>query len=184
MTHPIDRVEWVRADSLSANHWNPNVVYDQELRLLERSILAQGWVFPIVISASGVVVDGFHRWRLAQDSKEIRARDGGMVPVVRLPIGEDEARAMTVRMNRARGEHVASRMSEIVRSLVNESGWEVERVAASLGATTEEVALLLDASLFKKRNLSSYRYSEAWEPNREDVRRDDARKKRERRRRP
>ena len=40
----MDHVVWKNAADLKANDYNPNVVYSPELRLLERSMLSQGWV--------------------------------------------------------------------------------------------------------------------------------------------
>ena len=83
---PIDNIEWREASTLQANYWNPNRVHKPELKLLEHSLLSTGWIQPILINKNGMVIDGFHRWRLSQDSEAVKARYGGKLPVAVLPI--------------------------------------------------------------------------------------------------
>lgn len=161
---PILRIEWIDAADLRANAWNPNVVLTSELRLLETSILRTGWVQPVLISREGTIIDGYHRWRLSQDSSALRKRYDGKVPCARLDVTEEEAKMLTVRINRAKGTHVAVRMAELVQELIDDHGCLPEEVAAGIGATAEEVDLLYQNSIFKSRNLADAPYSKAWYP--------------------
>lgn len=161
---PINRIEWIEATRLNANAWNPNVVLKSELKLLETSILRTGWIQPILVSAMLTIIDGFHRWNLAQRSHEIVKRYGGLVPCVRLDVGEAEAKMLTVRINRAKGTHVAVKMSELVKQLVDDHGMLPEEIAVGIGATLDEVDLLYQDSIFKARNLKDAPYSKAWYP--------------------
>jgi hypothetical protein len=64
---PVDLVLWVALDKVEANDYNPNSVAPPEMKLLERSIDADGYTQPIVSwPRDGVyeVVDGFHRNRV------------------------------------------------------------------------------------------------------------------------
>lgn len=165
MTHAIDTIEWVHTSELFANSWNPNVVFNKELKLLEESILGEfGWIFPVIINRNGMIIDGYHRWHLGSNSKKIIARDGGMVPCVRLDIGDKEAIMMTVRMNRAKGTHAALRMRDLVQILVDEHGATVDEMITKMGMTKGEVALLYDGTLLKRKNLQTRKYSQAWKP--------------------
>lgn len=161
---PLHNIEWWSAGDLRANGWNPNRVFSQELRLLEHSILATGWIQPLIINGDGLIIDGFHRWRLSQDSKKIHARWGGQVPCVALDIGDDEAMAMTVRINRAKGTHSAIAMHELVASLVDDHGWDIKRICQEIGANKKEVETLLAEGIFTARNISKWAYSPAWYP--------------------
>jgi ParB-like chromosome segregation protein Spo0J len=161
---PIDRIEWVHACTLKANAYNPNVVFDQELRLLETSLLMTGWVQPILVSRDSQIIDGFHRWRLSQDSPRVAGRWGGMVPIARLSVDAAEAMMLTIRMNRAKGTHVAVRMSDIVKKLIDVHGCDPQEIAQGIGATRDEVDLLYQDSIFKARGIDKYRYSKAWVP--------------------
>jgi hypothetical protein len=61
----IGSSEWRRADSLTANHGDPNYVMTPELTLPERSLMVTGWVQPVLINQPGAIIDGFHRVRLS-----------------------------------------------------------------------------------------------------------------------
>jgi hypothetical protein len=161
---PIERIEWRDADGLHANDWNPNVVFDRELDLLEHSIVANGWIQPVLISKDGMVIDGFHRWQLSKTSQKLREKYDGKCPCVVLDITEADAMLLTVRINRAKGTHQATRMAALVKRLVDQHGMAREDIATGIGAVPGEVDLLYQDSLFKARNLKDYKFSKAWEP--------------------
>lgn len=166
---PICRIEWRRADSLVANGWNPNMVLDAELRLLERSILRTGWVQPVLIrpGAEGepdIIVDGFHRVQLSLGSEALRARYHGLVPCSVMNISRAEAMMLTVRINSAKGSHRAVRMADLVRELLDVEKVPPEVVARDCGMLVEEVKRLYEDDVFKARDIANYRYSQAWEP--------------------
>ncbi len=162
--HPVDRIEWVPVDELQANTWNPNVVYTPELKLLERSILQQGWIQPILTNRAKLIIDGFHRAHLAKNSKPVRALTGGKVPCAVLDLSTAEAMLLTVRINRAKGSHIAVKMHELVRELVTEHGITPKHIAESIGATADEVELLLQEGVFKALKIEQHSYSKAWVP--------------------
>lgn len=156
-------------DQLTANTYNPNVVFSPELRLLELSLIRTGWVQPLLVGRSGIIIDGFHRWSLARKSKALQKRDGGLVPVARLDVEDSEAMALTIRMNRARGQPVAVQLSKVVQTLRG-MGVPPEELARGLGMGAAEVKLLEDGSLLKARSLADVPFSQAWIPE-EDGRR-------------
>ena len=158
------RIEWRRADSLTANNYNPNYVLTPELTLLERSMMVSGWIQPVLITPAGTIIDGFHRVQLSKDSARLKAKFGGFVACAVLDVSEAEAKMLTVRMNRAKGTHGALRMSELVHSLIDEHGCDPAEVAVEIGATPDEVTLLYQESVFTAKNIKDYRYSKAWVP--------------------
>ena len=164
MPDPIDNVEWLTVDDLHANAYNPNIVFTAELQLHERSILAIGWTQPILVTPAREIVDGYHRWCLARDSKPMRQRWGGFVPCATIDLSPAEGMMTTIRMNRAKGTHVAVRMAELVQALVDDHGLAPEEVGAGIGATRDEVDLLYQGGVFKARKLDGARYSNAWVP--------------------
>lgn len=161
---PITRVVWRDADELKANSYNPNMVFTPELRLLEASILQQGWIQPVAINPQDVILDGFHRWMLSRTSEKVRARYDGQLPTVVLDLDRAQSMLFTVRINRAKGSHGALKMAELVKELVHDLGLPPQDVAAGIGATMEEVNLLLQESVFKAKNMDGYKFSEAWYP--------------------
>lgn len=164
MNDPVDNIVWLQASELVANDYNPNHVDRRELRLLERSIMKTGWIQPLLISRDNIIIDGFHRWGLARHSELLQQRYGGRVPCAILDVSPAEAMAITVRINRAKGTHAAVEMSALVHRLVNEYAWDEQEVALEIGATLDEVQLLLQDNIFKARNIAEYQYSRAWVP--------------------
>lgn len=161
---PIDNIQWIENKQLKANDYNPNVVFNQELKLLELSILKQGYVQPILVDQDFNIIDGFHRWTLSKMSKSIMNRYKGFVPCVILDLPIQEKMLLTIRINRAKGSHVAIKMAEIVIKLVDDYSLPIEYIAENIGANKDEVELLYQNSIFKRKNLQSYEYSRAWEP--------------------
>ena len=162
--HPIDNIQWVDVDTLKANDYNPNVVYTPELKLLKLSILQNGWIQPILASQNNVVIDGFHRWKLAQTDKEVREFTGGRVPCAILELTEAERMVLTIRINRAKGSHIAVKLHDIALKLVEEHGMSQGEIAKQIGATKQEVDLLLMDGVFQKLDIPNHKYSKAWYP--------------------
>lgn len=163
---PISNVEWVDVEKLSANDYNPNVVYSKEMELLKFSLLRQGWIQPILVTQDFVIIDGFHRASLAKADKEVAAMTGGKVPVVIMQLTEAERMLLTIRINRAKGSHIAIKMSDIIKSLVNDHGMPVADICKEIGATKDEIELLMMENVFKKHNVNKEsKYSKAWVPN-------------------
>jgi len=161
---PIDNIAWVKADELTANDYNPNIVFTPELKLLERSIIKTGWVQPILISSDNIIIDGFHRWMLSKESPAIKEKYKGMVPAAVIDVDRAAAMVMTVRMNRAKGSAVAIDMARLVKELINDLGLPPEQVAQEIGATPDEVNLLLQEGVFKAKDTKNWKYSKAWYP--------------------
>lgn len=161
---PIDRIEWVAAADLNANDYNPNVVMNQELKLLKFSILENGWLHPILINSDKTIIDGFHRYSLALNDKEVGNMTKGYVPAVKLDLAEHERMLLTIRINRAKGSHIAFRMADIVKKLINEWDYSPQMVAKQIGATKAEIDLLLQEDVFKKLDIQNHEYSKAWYP--------------------
>lgn len=153
---PLTNIVWKNPIELNANDYNPNVVQPQEFALIELSLRKHGWLQPILITQHDVIIDGFHRWTIS-------TKNGWQIPCIVLELEETERKLLTIRINRAKGTHVALRMSDIVKSLVD-SGLTREYIAEGIGATLFEVNLLLEDSIFTKLNVEQHNYSKAWQP--------------------
>ncbi|GLZ24006.1 hypothetical protein Pstu01_06760 [Stutzerimonas stutzeri] len=165
---PVDCVEWVPADEVEGNDYNPNTVAPPEMKLLERSIDADGYTQPIVAHRERegryVVVDGFHRQRIGKKNGPIRRRLHGYLPVVSIRAERGDAAdriAATIRHNRARGVHAVLPMTDIVVTLLR-SGWVEAEVARELGMDDDEVLRFKQVSglpeLFRGHD-----YSKSWD---------------------
>lgn len=161
---PIENIKWIQADELVSNDYNPNVVMNAELRALELNIVKIGWVQPVIITSDNTIIDGFHRTMLSKESKKLKEIYNGLVPCVVFDVPRDEAMILTVRMNRAKGSHVALKMSEMIRELIDKHKWTNKAIAHALGASSKEIDLLYQESVFKMKNIKDYKYSNAWYP--------------------
>lgn len=144
---PVDFVKWVPAEQVVSNDYNPNKVAPPEMELLEISIMNDGYTQPVVTYPNGdkiEVVDGFHRTRVAKESKIVRGRVFGYTPTVIIRKAQSDKNdriASTIRHNRARGKHQVDAMSEIILELKNRN-WKNERIARELGMDEEEILRL------------------------------------------
>lgn len=161
---PVEAIQWIAATDLKANHYNPNRVMNAEMNLIERSILKTGWIQPILVNKNNIIIDGFHRWTLSQVSQALKEKYHGKVPCAVLDVSDVEAMVITVRINRAKGTHLAFRMSEYVREIVEKHGRPMDELAKDIGATFEEVQLLMKSDMFEHKDVENWAYSEAWFP--------------------
>lgn len=168
-SEPVDFVKWVRNEDVVANDYNPNKVAPPEMELLEVSIMNDGYTQPIVTwpnpeKGKTEVIDGFHRNRVGKESKVVRARVNGYLPIVDIRKEQSDKNdriASTIRHNRARGKHQVNAMSEIVIELKNRN-WSNQRISKQLGMDEEEVLRLCQISGLENL-FSDHDFSKAWE---------------------
>ena len=127
-------------DKVIANTYNPNIVARPELKLLKKSIIDNGFCFPIIVIYDAskdeyCIVDGFHRFKIAQ---ELKMKE---IPVVILDHGIKKRMAATIQFNRARGTHQIIDMSKIVVDL-QIKGWDDIKICEHLGMELDEVIRL------------------------------------------
>lgn len=164
---PVDCVMWVKNSNVEANDYNPNQVAPPEMKLLEVSILEDGYTQPVVTYDEGkikTVVDGFHRTRVAKESKSIIERVHGYVPVVTInehKTDKGSRIASTIRHNRARGKHQVSAMSDIVIEL-KKRNWSEARIGKELGMDEDEILRLCQISGLAEA-FENDDFSQAWE---------------------
>jgi len=161
---PVENIQWLDCDSLTANHYNPNRVMNAEMNLIEKSILRTGWIQPILVNTNRRIIDGFHRWTLSRLSSQLREKYHGKVPCCVLDVSDAEAMIITVRINRAKGTHLAFRMADYVKEILEKHNVTMEQLAQEIGATLDEVMLLQRKDMFEEKDVENWAYSEAWFP--------------------
>lgn len=157
---PCLQVQIVPIDKVQANNYNPNEVASNNMALLEESIMANGFCFPVVTvfdpdTEKYIIVDGFHRYAIFRDY--LLARE---LPIIILDHDITKRMEATVQFNRARGVHQVELMSDLVRALI-EQGVADDEISRTLGMELEEVFRLKQitgiAELFKNQQ-----YSKSW----------------------
>lgn len=158
----------VRRELVVANDYNPNSVPPDKMRLLEQSIVDNGFCFPVVVVADDeqqrfVVIDGFHRTTIGGADW----LDLDYVPIVVLGHGLAQRLAATVQFNKAKGHHQIDLDADLVRRLI-EQGLTDQEVAERLGLDLDDVHRYKQvsgvAALF-----ANTPYSAAWEMFDDDV---------------
>ena len=164
---PVYHVIAVPIEKIVPNTYNPNAVAPPEMKLLYESIKADGYTMPIVCYYAKskdvyIIVDGFHRYRVMLEHRDIYEREKGMLPVSIIDKPLDQRMASTIRHNRARGTHDVDLMSNIVKEL-HELGRSDAWISKHLGMDKDEILRLKQitglAALFK-----DVQFGKAWRP--------------------
>lgn len=164
---PVYNIKSIPIEKINPNSYNPNSVAPPEMKLLYDSIKEDGYTMPIVCyynpeEDNYIIVDGFHRYRVMLDYKDIFEREKGCLPVAVIEKPLDKRMASTIRHNRARGSHNVDLMSKIVSEL-HELGRSDAWICKHLGMQRDEVLRLKQitglASLFKDVD-----FSKGWVP--------------------
>tara|TARA_R110000803_G_scaffold204542_2_gene270654 strand:+ start:540 stop:1121 length:582 start_codon:yes stop_codon:yes gene_type:complete len=163
--HPISEVIWASIEDVTPNDYNPNSVAGKEMGLLYTSIKHDGYTQPIVTIWDDelkkyVIVDGFHRYFICKNNKDIFDSTGGKVPIVVIKKSINERMAATVRHNRARGAHSITGMSNMVFSMLD-NGWKDEEICNHLGMSADELLRLKHITGFSKL-FADAEYSKSW----------------------
>jgi len=157
---------WIPINKIRANDYNPNNVAKIEMKLLHTSIEHDGYTQPVVTvwdknNDCYIIVDGFHRYFVCKNNKDIFDRNHGMLPIVVIDKDINDRMASTIRHNRARGKHVMTGMSSMIFEML-ENGWEDADICNELGMEPEELIKLKHITGFSKL-FSDVEYSRAWE---------------------
>lgn len=168
---PTDCVLWIKQQQVMANDYNPNVMSPTEKRLLETSLVKDGYTQPVVVlpiqqsknkPTQWQVVDGYHRYLLSKKNS-LNKRINGYLPITILDVESHtmaDQMAATIRHNRARGQHQVAAMSDIVRDL-SRLGWNDQKIGDELGMSQDEVLRLKQISGLAEL-FSEHDFSEAW----------------------
>jgi ParB-like chromosome segregation protein Spo0J len=167
--HPVNNIQWLDVNDLTANDYNPNHVMEPEMQLLALSLLKQKWIQPILVwpdpkTGKYVIIDGYHRTMVVRSNKQVWAMTNGRVPVVIMEMTVPDRMLLTIRINRAKGNHAAIRMHAIVHSLINDWNYSPDLVATEIGADISEINTLVAENVFEIKKVDEMNYSKSWFP--------------------
>lgn len=162
---PVDYVRWVPHEMVEPNDYNPNSVARIEMGLLLRSIMADGYTQPVVTIWDAerrkyVIVDGFHRYYVMKENRELYEKCHGLLPIVVINKSITERMASTVRHNRARGKHSTMGMANMVFQMLD-AGMSDADICNELGMEPEELLRLKHITGFSKL-FADHEYNKAW----------------------
>ena len=159
---PVYNVKAIPVEKIQANDYNPNVVAPPEMKLLELSILEDGFTMPCVCyydreKDNYILVDGYHRYQVLKTSKRIYQRENGLLPVVVIDKELTTRMATTIRHNRARVAHNIELMCNIVAEL-DRAGMSDQWIMKNIGMDRDELLRLKQisglADLFANKDFS------------------------------
>lgn len=126
-------------DAVEPNSWNPNKQSDRQFQANQESLLAYGFVTPIVArphpedEQRWQIVDGEHRWRAmrafadeglppgaSESLKELIAR--GLIPAQVVPMPDAWAKKFTVIANETRGKADHVELGALLAELAQDTG--------------------------------------------------------------
>lgn len=143
LLQPVSHVQIVDRETLKPNDYNPNKVTEDNLKLLEQSIMVNGWTLPIVVRPDMTIIDGFHRWTVS-GREPLKSLLNGKVPIVIVDHKDhNEDIYGTITHNRARGTHLLEPMKNIVKELID-NGKTIPEISKQLGMKPEEIFRLSD----------------------------------------
>lgn len=181
---PVYGVKAVPFEKIEPNTYNPNAVAPPEMRLLYDSIKEDGYTMPIVCYYDKakdryIIVDGFHRYQVMREHKDIYEREQGLLPVSVIDKPLHCRMASTIRHNRARGTHDVDLMSNIIKEL-HEIGRSDAWISKHLGMDRDEILRLKQitglTALFQ-----DVEFGKAWQPSDEFLQETEAKPKPKRR---
>lgn len=140
--YPVLNPIMVHKNLVQANDYNPNYVAKDKMKLLETSIVDNGFCFGIVAIFDKeiekfIIIDGDHRNIITNESwLNLEYK-----PIIYLEHSMEQRLAATVQFNKARGVHRIEGNAELVKRLVDLGENDVE-ICKVLGVDADELLRL------------------------------------------
>ncbi len=152
-------MEIVKRDSLRPADWTSTCyVVKPDFKQLTSSIKSFGILSPIIAQKDGTIIDGYHRWIIANEN---RIKN---VPVVYVDVDKIEAILLHIDLNRYRGVVISKFLSRLIQRICASGRYSDEKLRTRMGMTWDEFDVLKDGSLVKMRKIKQHTYSPAWVP--------------------
>jgi|TARA_B100000902_G_C27307045_1_gene916116 ParB-like chromosome segregation protein Spo0J len=154
-----DKMDIAKTNDLKPADWR-SVCYvvTPDYKQLVACIEKYGVLSPLVILKDGTIIDGYHRWVIAN---ELGIKD---LPVIVVKANKVEAMLLHIDLNRYRGVVVAKFLSRLIRRIYQSGKYSDNKLRKKLGMTQNEFEVLLEGSLVKMRKIKQHTYSPAWVP--------------------
>jgi ParB-like chromosome segregation protein Spo0J len=152
-------MDYIKTSKLKPAKWvSASYVVSPDYRRLTNSIIKYGILSPILTQKNGKIIDGYHRWAVANEQSLDR------VPVTIMDIDDIDAMLLHIDMNRSRGIVVAKYLSRMIKRILASGKYNAEELCRKLEMTNDEFDVLADGTLIKMRKIKQHSYSPAWVP--------------------
>lgn len=160
---PTYPVELLPIGEVEPNAWNPNQMSDRTFQAAQESLLAYGFVTPIVVRphpedpARFEIIDGEHRWRamrafgdeglppgVSDALKDLVAR--GLIPAQVVPMPDAWAKKFTIIANETRGRADAVELGVLLQELAKDT--DLAELQKGLPFSTQELEELIKVGEF------------------------------------
>lgn len=95
----LPKIEMLKVVDIIEDDSNPNSMTSSSFEALKDNIRRYGFIVPVITNKNGVIADGYHRYKAAQDL--------GMkkIPTIKLDVDEVSRRTLRQVMNKLKGTH-------------------------------------------------------------------------------
>lgn len=161
-----NEIRYVALSQLEANDYNPNEINETDLAKLRKHIQLNGVLQPIIVRLGEtqdlfIIVDGEHRWKLAQ---ELGLTE---VPVIVKDMSREEAMIETISMNKFRGENNSVKLGKVIKELREHFSDDV--LTERLGYTGDELSSLVEITEFDFDDIHEDDALKDFEPPKDDA---------------
>ena len=137
------QIDHVPIDALQESEWNPNEEDRQTFDALKASIRLNGLVDPLIVRrADNSIVGGHHRlYAVRELMAEGWELPCGTVPVVYVEVTEEEAKRLSLALNKIKGDPDLEKLGILLRDLRDQG--DPDSLTAT-GYTTQEIDDLVE----------------------------------------
>lgn len=145
--------------------WHATHILRPDLLVLSASISMYGILSPIIVrKETNEIIDGYQRWKLVSEIKDLQDKFNSRVPVKLIDCDSIWARILHIQLNRGRGYVLTDKLSTIIRQLTATGMFTDEDFDKLLTIKYDELEVLLDATIIKRSKIKEHTYSRAWVP--------------------
>lgn len=152
-------------EDLNLAQWRATYILRPDMAVLAQSMHTYGWIAPLVVrEQTKEIIDGNNRLLALRHDPKLMRKLGHSIPCVLVRCDLPQAMMMHLQLNRGRGATMGAGTSKIVREILKSRRFAKNNLQSLLGMSTDEIDLMVDATLIKQRNVPEHRYSKAWVP--------------------
>jgi ParB-like chromosome segregation protein Spo0J len=148
------------AENLKPGPWKTTFMLKTDLKALAVSLNMFGWAQPLVVKHDTLeIIDGHERWQLTRKTPL-----GKEIPVLMYAGDTADSALLHIHLNRDRGAIQASQLGRKLKIILRSRKYDEQHLMKQFAMTADELDVLLEGTLLRKRNIAEHNYSRAWVP--------------------